>query len=157
MTMSQAKREPTMTAIPMLTRDIGQAERTLRALLEGQLRRANLSFPEWVVLVMLDNAGPLEPDDLVERQLAGRVAPEPEARAAVETLRGNGLLGEVDGGRRLAISAAGDALFGPLAEAVTRLSGELYADLPIDDLEATQRTLNVISHRANERLAELSG
>jgi hypothetical protein len=48
-----------MTTTPNLTRDIGQAERTMRALLERLLDEADLSFPEWTVLVFLDGAGPL--------------------------------------------------------------------------------------------------
>lgn len=58
----------------------------MRALLERQLDEAGLSFPEWTVLIFLDGSGPLTLAELVRRQVDGRVAPEAEARAAVDGL-----------------------------------------------------------------------
>src|SRR5919108_660266 len=59
-----------------LTRDIGEAERTLRALLERQLAGAGLSFPEWAVLSFLDGA-PLDRGKLVRAlEAAGLVSRE---------------------------------------------------------------------------------
>ena len=82
---------------PVLTRDIGQAERTMRALLERLLDEAGLSFPEWTVLVFLDGAEPFTLSELVRRQVDGRVASEIAARAAVSGLRSRGLLAPADG------------------------------------------------------------
>jgi hypothetical protein len=48
---------------PALTRDIGQAERTMRAVLERLLDEAGLSVPEWTVLNFLDGAGQLARSD----------------------------------------------------------------------------------------------
>ena len=157
--------EVPMTTSPALTgRDIGQAEKATRALLDRLLEEAGLSFPEWTVLFSLDGAGPLAHSELVRRLVHGRVAPEPAARATVDRLRSSGLLAPVDqtqdadeagGGQepRLALTAAGEARYRPVRRAVARITEELYGDLPAADLEATQRTLAEVTRRANARLA----
>jgi hypothetical protein len=153
-----------MTTTPNLTRDIGQAERAMRALLERLLDEAGLSFAEWTVLVFLDGAGPLTTGELVRRQVGGRVAPEAGARAAVDRLlsrgllapandtRGAGRLGGEDGNLKLAPTTAGDAVYLPVRINVERITGELYGDLPQAALEATHRTLAEVYRRANARL-----
>ena len=148
-----------------LTRDIGQAERTMRALLERLLDEAGLSFPEWTVLIFLDGAGPLTLSELVRRQVDGRVAPEAEARAAVEGLLSRGLLVPADEARgaggsggdgedpQLAPTTTGEAVYWPVRRTVARITDELYGDLPQADLDATQRTLAEVYRRANTRLS----
>ena len=154
--------------IPNLTRDIGQAEYAMRALLERLLDEAGLSFAEWTVLVFLDGAGPLTPDELVRRQVDSRIAPEAGARAAVDGLLSRGLLAPADDARgaggpdgdrdpRFAPTAAGEAIFRPVRRAVDLITDELYGDLPPADLEATHRTLAEVHRRANARLAAVGG
>lgn len=145
-----------MTTVPAITRDIGQAERTLRALLDRRLEIAGLAFPEWTILVVLDTAGPLAIDEVVRRQLAGRVvADEEDARAAVLALRSAGLVGPDDeADSRLVITSAGEAVYRPLRETISRLTAELYGDLPEHDMEVTRRTLVEIARRANVQLAD---
>lgn len=142
---------------PALTRHVGQAERAMRALLERLLDEAGLSFSEWTVLVFLDGAGPLALGELVRRQVDGRVAPEVEARAAVDGLLSRGLLVPADDSDgedpRLVPTAAGETVYRPVCRTVSRITDELYADLPRDDLEATRRTLTEIARRASVRLA----
>lgn len=154
-----------MTTTPALTRDIGQAERAMRAVLERLLDEAGLSFPEWTVLVFLDGAGPLARSELVRRQVDGRVAPEVAARAAVDDLRSRGFLAPTGGAQgasgsdgdgedpRLALTAAGEAVYRPARLTVSRITDEFYGDLPPADLEATHRTLAEVARRANARLA----
>lgn len=149
-----------MTATPPLTRDIGQAERSLRALLDRRLGRAGLSFPQWTVLVFLDHAEALSADELAARMVAGRVASEPDARVTVERLRASGMLAPVqndlaDGAGeapRLTTTAAGRATYEPVHRDVTGIVEDLFANLPPDDLEATHRTLEEVARRANTRL-----
>lgn len=154
-----------MPTTPNLTRDIGQAERAMGALLEPLLDEAGLSFPEWTVLVFLGSTGPLTPDELVRRQVNGRVAPEAAARSAVDGLLSRGLLVPTDGiggagvpggdgeDPRLAPTAAGQAAYLPVRRTVDRITGDLYGDLPPADLEATHRTLAEVARRANTLLA----
>jgi DNA-binding MarR family transcriptional regulator len=136
---------------PPLTRSLGEAERTLRALLQTQLDEVDLSFPEWTTLVTLDVAGPLTRAELIERQLAGRVAPADEAEAAVERLVASGLLVAEP---RLAPTEAGEALYRPLRQRVNGITQRIYAGLRSDDLATTQRTLDEIARRARDVLTE---
>jgi len=139
---------------PPLTRYLGTAERTLRVLLEQLIDEAGLSFPEWTTLVVLDTAGPLGRDDLVRRQVAGRVAGEALAAASIDDLVSSGLIAPVgDDDPNLALTAAGEVVFRPLRQTVTRITDDLYGDLPPTDLAATQRTLEEITRRATARLA----
>lgn len=82
---------------PALTRDIGRAERTMRALLERLPDQAGISFSERAVPAFLDGAAPLARSELVRRRVDGRVAPGVEARAAVDGLLSRGLLAPADG------------------------------------------------------------
>src|SRR5262249_56008149 len=82
-----------MTTTHSLTRDIGQAERAMRALLERLLKKARLSFPEWTVLVFLDSAGPLPREDLVRRLIGGHIVSDAAAaRAPLDFLPSERLL-----------------------------------------------------------------
>src|SRR5262245_2088788 len=146
-----------MTTNHSLSRDIGQAERAMRALLERLLKKARLSFPERTVLVFLDSAGPLPREELVRRLIGGRVVPDAAAaRATLDFLLSEGLLGtdgSVGEDFRLEATAAGEGVYGPLRHAVSRITDELYGNLSFADVEATHRTLTEIVRRANERLA----
>lgn len=50
---NQNEKENDMTNSPHITRLIGEAERTLQTLLQRQLEKAGMSFPEWVALTVL--------------------------------------------------------------------------------------------------------
>jgi DNA-binding MarR family transcriptional regulator len=154
-----------MTTSPALTREIGQAERTLRALLERHLDQAGLSFPEWTVLVFLDTAGPLSAGELIQRQLDGHVASERAARAAIDRLRSAGLLRQAeevhgaevrdgdDPARRLVPTPAAEAVYRAVRQTVSGLTDQIFADLPLGDVEVTRRTLMAVIRRAGAQLA----
>ena len=139
---------------PILTREIGRAERAMRALLERQLATAGLSFPAWTVFVLLDG-GPLPRETIVARQLDNHVVPTAaEARASVEGLLAARLIAPVNGpDGPLACTPAGEALYRPIRDAVTPISQTLHRYLPVEDVEATRRTLAEIARRASELLA----
>jgi hypothetical protein len=164
-----------MTVTP-LTREIGTAERSLRALLERQLHGAGLTFPEWTVLTVLEAGGALTAGQLIESQLHGQVVPDASAAdATVERLRASGLVGPADDapdapdgpdgpgsassagpggdGPRFATTAAGAAVYRPVRAAVDRLTGEIFGDLPPADVDATRRTLVEVGRRAAALLA----
>lgn len=162
------------TTVPVLTRDIGLAERALRALLDRQLDKAGLSFPAWTVLVFLDGSDSRTRSALVGRQIDGHVVPT--AAAAEETIddllaagllvpvteavNASGEAGNLDvvgDDRPLARSAVADAIYRPVRDAVARITHVLHDDLSADDIETTRRTLGEIARRANTILAIAEG
>jgi DNA-binding MarR family transcriptional regulator len=148
-----------MTTTPALTgRDIGQAANATSALLDRLLAQAGLPFPQWTVLFTLDGAGPLPRGELVQRQVHGLKVPVAEAQATVDGMRSSGLLAPAGDGDDPALepTEAAEAVFRPVRQAVSRLTEELYGDLPPADLEATHRTLEEVTRRANARLAATS-
>jgi hypothetical protein len=141
-----------MAPSPLLTRDIGEVERALRALLERLLAPAGLSFAEWTVLSFLDGA-PLDRAELVRRQLGGRVvADRAEAESTVDGLVSSGLVAPRSGGG-LGLSDAGEVRYRPVRQAVSRITDGLYRGLPAADLDATHRTLVEVARRAHVSLA----
>ena len=139
-------------ATPPLTRSIGTAERSLRALLERELEHEGLSFPQWTALVFT-SAAPLSFKEIAQRQLAGHVVSgEPESQAAVNDLITRAVLSKNAEGA-LQHSDRGHALFLGISAAVERITNTLYGDLPQADLEAAHRTLIEISARATKLLA----
>jgi hypothetical protein len=140
----------------ILTRDIGEAERTLRALLERLLADAGLSFPVWTVLAFLDGE-PLDRDELVGRQLRGSVVPDAYvAGSTVDGLVSSGLVAGSSGGG-LALTPAGEARYRPVRQAVNRITEGLHRGLLAADLEATHRTLVELARRAHVELAAVGG
>ena len=146
-----------MTTTPVLTRDIGRAERTLRALLDRLLDDAGISFPQWTVFNLLDGSASLSRSELVRRLVDGHVAPEPEARAAVDGLLSAGLVKEVEAADAddpvLTLTPAGEAVFRRIRQAVAGITDDVFGGLPPADVEATRRTLEEVARRAKARLA----
>ena len=139
-------------ATPPLTRSIGAAERSMRALLERELAHEGLSFPQWTALVFT-SAAPLSFQEIAQRQLAGHVvSSESESQAALNDLITRAALSK-DAEGSLQHSDRGHALFLGINAAVERITSTLYGDLPQTDLEATHRTLLEVSVRANKLLA----
>jgi DNA-binding MarR family transcriptional regulator len=145
----------TTTTPPALTgRDIGAAARATGALLDRLLDAADLPFGEWTVLFTLAGTGPLDRDELVHRQASGLKVPEATARATLDGMVAAGLLTRVgDGGTHVEPTAAGTAVYRPIRAEIDRIAGDLYGDLPPDDLAATRRTLQEVTRRADALLA----
>jgi hypothetical protein len=141
----------TPSPVPSLSIDIGQAERTLRGVLEHELDAAGLSFPEWTMLTVVRGAGSISVSELIERQAQGRVTSRDAADDTVAQLRARGLLGTAPGDR-IVLSDEGDALYAPLAQAVSGITQQLWGDLPADDIDATRRILAEVTRRARARL-----
>ncbi len=140
-----------MPTPPPLTKHMGQAERTLQAPLQAQLTQSNLSFPEWTVLTFLGGPGPLDRAQLIERLHRARIAGPSEAPALIDAMAAQGLIAPAEGG--LAITAAGLEVYLPLRETVERVTATLVEDVPEADLEATPRTLEAVTRRADQLLA----
>jgi DNA-binding MarR family transcriptional regulator len=159
--MTTSTPTPTPTPAPALSaRDIGAAARASQALLDRLLDQADLPFPEWTVLFTLDATGPLVRSELVRQQADGLKVPEATARATVDGLVASGLIGLIGLAEaaaegddpRVVPTAAGEAVFRPIRQEVSRIAGEIYGDLPPADLEVTRRTLEEVTRRASALL-----
>ena len=116
--------------IPPLSRTLGPAERALRALLDRELARERLSFPEWTVLVFT-RSSPLTSDEIARRQLAGFVvADASETREAVDALICAGLLTQHTDAR-LSQTERGRRVFSDIGETVEKMTEALWGDLPV--------------------------
>lgn len=141
--------------LPPLTRSVGSAERSMRALLEQKLQGANLSFAEWAALAFT-NAAPLRSGEVVQRQTAGHViADAAGGQESIDSLVHAGLIAKSQGDV-LTHSEIGKTVFARLSGEIEGITRNLYGDLPIEDLEATHRTLTEIAKRAGNLLARPS-
>lgn len=133
-----------------LTQSVGLAERSMRALLEQELREAELSFTDWTVLVFT-NAAPLDAAEVIRRLLDSHIVPDAtDARRAIDRLAAVGLIIRQE--NQLVQTAKGIAVFSEYGGRAKELSQALYGDLPGPDLEATHRTLTQIAARATRML-----
>lgn len=139
---------------PPLAKVVGPAERTLQALLQAQLARAGLGIPEWTVLTFLGGPRPLGHETLIEQLDHDRIADSGQASALLDAMAARGLIAPVDGG--LAITAAGSEVFLPLRTRVANIVATLVEGIPASDLDATQRTLDLVARRATGLLGDAS-
>ena len=138
--------------IPPLTRSIGSAERSMRALLEQKILIANLSFTEWTVLAFT-SASPLKLEEVVQRLTIGHVVTNAsDAQKSINNLLSSNLI-TMSPDNVLTHSEKGKTMFSHLNGEVEGITRTLYGDLPIADLETTHRTLSEIAMRANNLLA----
>jgi hypothetical protein len=137
------------------TQVIGQAEKTLNAILNRELAGTGLTEPQWVTLTLTAASG----GTLDRDQLAGRVAGalkvgEPDAAALVTALAAARLLQGGDGGGRPAqLTDAGQQLFGRIRAGITEITQRLWGDLPAEDLATAGRVLSIVTARASAELA----
>jgi len=144
-----------MSTYPALsTRVIGQAEKTLGAILDRQLAGTGLTEPQWVILTLAVTSGGTAGRDQFTRMVAGALKiSETEARARVGDMAAAQLLqitGEVP-----AVTATGAAreLHSRISAAITQITQRLWGDLPAGDLATAGRVLAIITERANAELA----
>jgi DNA-binding MarR family transcriptional regulator len=141
---------------PFSTQVIGQAEKTLNAILQRQLAGTGLTEPQWITLTLTAASG----GSIDRGQLAGRVAgalkvSEADAQARITELAAAQLLRAPAGeGSPVRLTGAGQQLFGRIRAAVTGITERLWGDLPAEDLTTAGRVLSIVTERAN---AELGG
>lgn len=135
-----------MTTSPPLTKHLGKAERTLQELLSLQLKRVDLTFPEWTVLTFLNGAGRLENDNLLKALSYGKIVDYQGAGSLITSMIAKGLIeSQVDG---VAITPLGKQLYLPVRSTVETITASLVHGISTDDIEATQRTLEIVTQRA---------
>ncbi len=145
-----------MSVYPVLSpRVIGQAEKTLNAILDRLLAGTGLTEPLWVTLTLTAASG----GTLDRNQLAARVADavavsETEARARITKLTDAQFL-EVSGaeGSPVQLTAAGQQVHGQISAATTQIARQLWEELPAEDLAIAGRVLSIITARATATIS----
>lgn len=137
-----------MTTSPPITRFIGEAERTLQALLQHQLQQVGMTFAQWVAMTVL-SGGPLTVTRFTEAIAAARVVAAGDELRVADELVEEGLIA---GGSEFSMTERGLDVFLPLRGKVGDLTTSLVAEMPGDDLAATRRVLEVLTQRAAQLL-----
>ena len=153
---------------------IGQAEAALGAILEPLLDRAQLTFHQWLVLVITSARGGTVRRDELGRQLAtmrklsaGQVLAAVEALAsaglvstglvstglAATGLAATGLAAAAGSEDAISLTDAGRARYGAVREHVDAITGRIFGDLPAEDLAIAGRVLAVVTARAQAEVA----
>jgi DNA-binding MarR family transcriptional regulator len=146
-----------MSDTPTLTAPIiGQAERSLQALLEPKLAAAGITFPQWVVLLTHGRGGGTAGRAAVERQLCDGLKIDRSAAAGVvDGLIAGGLLAAVPGDADTTeLTPAGRATFDPVDERVRATAERLFGGFAEQDLATAARVLLEITARAEAIAAE---
>jgi len=135
-------------------RVIGQAEKTLNAILGQQLAGTGLTEPQWVILTLAVTSGPAAGREAFTHLAAGALKiSETQARA---------LIGDLVAAQQLqitgeppAVTVTGPArrLHSQIRAAVAGITQRLWGDLPAEDLATAGRVLAIITDRANAELA----
>ena len=142
------------TATPSFSAQLlGQTEKACNAILDRLLAGSGLTEPQWVTLTLTVSGG----RTLDRGQLAGRVADalkvsDAEAHARIADLAALHLLKSVEGGG-FEVTDSGQALWTEVRTATTRVTEELWGDLPAGDLATAGRVLSTVLARANTVLA----
>jgi DNA-binding MarR family transcriptional regulator len=145
------------TQAPALsTQVIGQAESALGAILEPLLDQAELTFPQWLVLVITSASGDsVARGELVQRISTSRKLPSVQVLSALEKLAVAGLVETTaDADVTVALTPVGLARFQDVRGKVDEITGRLF-DLPADDLVVAGRVLSIVTARANAEIARI--
>jgi hypothetical protein len=137
-------------------RVIGQAEKTLNAILGRQLAGTGLTEPQWVILTLAVTSGATGECD----QFTGMVADalkisETEARVFIGDLVGAQRLQITGEPPAITVTSAALQLHSRINAAIADITQRLWADLPAEDLATAGRVLAIITDRANAELARL--
>jgi hypothetical protein len=128
-------------ATPFGPRLIGEAEKTLNALLRRFLEGTGLTEPQWVTLRLADLLDGSADADGLAAAVADR-AQFPDASELVDQLTTRGLL---DDGR---LTLAGRELTVAIQDTITTETAPIWDDLPANDVAGATRVLNEVVTRA---------
>ena len=144
-----------MPGYPTLsTRVIGQAEKTLNAILGRQLAGTGLTEPQWVILTLaVTTGGPVDRDRFTHMVADALKISEADAQAHVADLVAAQRLEITDAGSAVTVTGAARQLHSQIREAIAGITQRLWGDLPADDLATAGRVLTIITERASAELA----
>ena len=145
-----------MSTDPTLTPQIiGQAEKTMNAILFRLLAGPGLTEAQWITLTLTAAGGEATGRGQLAAQVAhGLKASEAQAREHLASLVAAQLVQDPgDDAEPVRFTAAGAQVFGQIRGATTEITKRLWGDLPAEDLATAGRVLSIITERANAELA----
>jgi len=144
-----------MPGYPTLsTRVIGQAEKTLNAILGRQLAGTGLTEPQWVILTLaVTTGGPVDRDRFTHMVADALKISEADAQAHVADLVAAQRLEITDAGSAVTVTGAARQLHSQIREAIAGITQRLWGDLSADDLATAGRVLTIVTERADAELA----
>jgi DNA-binding MarR family transcriptional regulator len=132
---------------------LGQTEKACNAILDRLLAGSGLTEPQWVTLTLtVAGRGSLDRGGLTDRVADALKVGDADAHARIAELAALQLLEPVEGGG-IEVTDAGQALWTEIRTATTRVTAELWGDLPAGDLATAGRVLSTVLARANTMLA----
>jgi hypothetical protein len=144
-----------MPAYPTFsTRVIGQAEKTLNAILGRELAGTGLTEPQWVILTLaVTDDGAADRDRFTSTVADALKISEAEAEARVADMVTAQQLNITGQGSAVTVTGAAQQLHSRIRTAITEITQRLWGDLPAEDLATAGRVLAIITERANAELA----
>jgi len=144
-----------MPAYPTFsTRVIGQAEKTLNAILGRELAGTGLTEPQWVILALAVTGGGAADRDRFTSMVADALKiSEAEAKARVADMVTAQQLNITGQSSAVTVTGAAQQLHSRIRAAITEITQRLWGDLPAEDLATAGRVLAIITERANVELA----
>jgi hypothetical protein len=144
-----------MPAYPTFsTRVIGQAEKTLNAILGRELAGTGLTEPQWVILTLAVTGGGAADRDRFTSMVADALKiSEAEAKARVADMVTAQQLNITGQGSAVTVTGTAQQLHSRIRAAIAEITQRLWGDLPAEDLATAGRVLAIITERANAELA----
>lgn len=147
-----------MSTEPALTPQIiGQAEKTMNAILFRLLAGPGLTEAQWITLTLTAAGGEsLSRGELVAQVAHSLKTGEAQAREVLASLATAELVADPgDDSGPVRFTPAGTGVFAEIRGATAEVVKRLWGDLPAGDLATAGRVLAIITERANEELARL--
>jgi DNA-binding MarR family transcriptional regulator len=134
---------------------IGQAEKTMNAILFRLLAGPGLTEAQWIALTLTAAGGGSTGRGRLVAQVAhGLKVSEAQAREHLASLVAAQLVQDPgDDAAPVRLTAQGTQVFGQIRGATTEIVKRLWDDLPTEDLATAARVLTIITERADAELA----
>src|SRR5260370_3210143 len=144
-----------MSTYPTLPPQVmGQAEKTLNAILYRLLAGPGLTEAQWITLTLTaGGAGSAGRGQLLAKVAHGLKVDEAQAAAHIADLAAAQLVQDPGDGAPVRLTAAGEELYRQIRAEVARVIERLWGDLPAGDLATAGRVLSIITDRADAELA----
>lgn len=140
-----------MTDTPLTTRDLGEAESALRALLEKMLTGTGLEYGHWVVLQVVAKSPVAATPQAVATRIANSIkVDQGTAQAFVDQLGSRQIL-QLDDVCKF--TSEGKALYDQLSAKIEHVTTQAFAGLDPSDLIIAHRVVASIAARATELLS----